>query len=120
MKTKDLIARLNEIDPTGEGEVCVGNEDVYTVVAKPCYWDGCQQILERDDTIPYYNVIGARYRSSGTKICIEPLSVEDAIGSDPELPVTYESEYTRNKYQERVDKWRQEVRDINAQYAKGK
>lgn len=120
MKTRDLIKRLQKIDPEGDGDVCVDNIDVYTVTVKPSYWDGCLQLLDRDESNPYYNVIGGRYRSSGSKICIESLSIHDAISDNADLPVVYESDYVRNKYQERDDKWREEVRAIEAAYRKDK
>jgi len=48
MKSKKLIELLQAEDPTGEIEVCIGNQDVFCLESKPAYWDGCPQILIRN------------------------------------------------------------------------
>ena len=45
MKTKDLIKRLHECDPSGELDVCVDNEDINSVHAMEAYYDGKLQVL---------------------------------------------------------------------------
>jgi hypothetical protein len=89
MKTKTLIELLQKADPTGEEEVCVGNVDIHFVDVLPAYWDGNLQVLERDENKKYYNIIGAKYRRSGSKIVINTLSIADAICNDVDLPVDY-------------------------------
>lgn len=112
MKTKDLIALLKEEDPSGELECCIGNCDIYYVGSEPAYYDGCLQVLERDPNNKYYNIIGGRYVSTGTKIVLTPLSIREAIFNDEDLPVTYEGEYTERNYKERVDSFRKEAKEI--------
>lgn len=114
MKTRELIRLLQEVDPSGEEEVCIWNQDIHFVHAEPAYWDGCLEILKRDEDCEYYNIIGAEVRSHGHKISIEPLSIEDAIYNDPDLPVEY-SDYS-SKYKEHHDKARQHCRELNAKY----
>lgn len=83
MKTKELIRRLMEEDPSGELEVCVDNVDIFYVEGLPGYYDGASQILIRDETKKGYNIIGGRYNTKQNKICIHTLSIYDAISNDP-------------------------------------
>ena len=87
MKTKELIKLLSELDPTGEEECCVSNEDIYSVVKVPAYYDGALEILERDRTSKLYNVTGITFRKSGVKIVLRTLSAEIALFQDPHLSV---------------------------------
>ncbi len=113
MKTKDLIEALQEADPTGEVECCVDNVDIHFVGREPAFYDGKLQLLIRDESNPYYNIIGAKYVSKGDKVVIHPLTFEDAISNDPALPIDY-SEVTNGaaELRDRDDKWRNDVRDI--------
>jgi len=110
MKTKEVIRLLQKADPTGEEEVSVGNQDVYDVAREPAYWDGCLQVLQRDESLNCYNVIGAKYTSEGVKIVISPLGIDRALWENPDLPVEYEGDLA-DDYKERVEKWRQEAKD---------
>lgn len=111
MKTKRLIELLQKADPEGEAECCVGNQDIFTVYPEPAYWDGRLQVLKRDESNPYYNVIGAQITGAGTKISIRTLSIEDAIFENPELPV--EIVHTQpERYQAAITAWREESRRI--------
>lgn len=89
MKTKVLIELLQKEDPSGEQEVCINNMDIHYVCSEPAYWDGPLQVLERDEECEYYNIIGAKYRRSGVKVNITPLSISDAICNNTDLPVDY-------------------------------
>ena len=85
MKTKDLIAALQENDPSGEIECCVGNADIHFVDVEPAYYDGRLQILERDHSKdPYYNIVGAKRTSKGSKVVLHVYSIEDYISDNPE------------------------------------
>ena len=119
MKTKEVIRLLQEADPTGEEEVSVGNQDVYDVRKEPAYWDGCQQILIRDESLNCYNVIGAKYTSEGSKIVISPMSIDRAVWENPDLPVEFEGDLAQD-YQERVKKYRKQVRDFDEECKKRK
>lgn len=113
MKTKELIRKLNKADPSGELDVCVDNIDILFVAAHPAYWDGCQEILIRDPNSKYYNVIGAKITSKGTKIKIHTLSIDDAIFEDPGLPVEFDTHFINEEHNQRfkksVRKWRKEA-----------
>jgi D-aminopeptidase len=79
MKTKELIRQLQEGDPTGDQEVSVGNTDIHFVSVEPAYYDGCQEVLVRDEKEKCYNIIGARVVSEGDKVVIHTLGIHDAI-----------------------------------------
>jgi len=122
MKTKELIRQLQKHDPTGELECCVGNADIHFVCTQPAYWDGCLQVLKRNPNTQYYNIIGAKYTTKGTKVMINPLSISDAIFNDQDLPVEFDelSEGNREWYKQCVEKRRAEVEaienDIEGEY----
>lgn len=101
MKTKDLIRRLQEADPTGELHVSVGNIDILTVYRVEHYYDGRQERLMRDETSPYYNVVGGYWSTEGHKVVIRDLSIEDAIFEDPDLPVYNVPEHQRRIIEDR-------------------
>lgn len=113
MKTRDLIAALQACDPTGELHVSVGNSDILAVTTTPAYYDGRQQILVYDEN---RNVIGVEFHSHGTKVVIHEYSVWDIIEDDPEVPVTYDSDGTRQLYERRVEDYRLDVREMNAKF----
>lgn len=122
MKTKDLIAALQDADPSGELECCVGNADIHTVYPEPAYWDGCLQVLIHDkNKAPYYDVVGAKIVGKGTKVVIHPLSISDAIANDHDLPIEYEgvSELKRKDYEESYMRQRQESIDISNDVERG-
>ena len=115
MKTKDLIKLLQEADPSGEGNVVVGNADIHFIEPQPAYYDGCMQVLIRDPALaPYYNIVGAKYQGKGNKLNIHTLSISDAIANDPEIPIYYEnlSADQTDRYRSRAESWRREVIDI--------
>ncbi len=114
MKTKELIRRLQKEDPSGELEVSVGNEDIHFVHRAEGYWDGCQQILVRNEEKKYYNIIGGRYNSSKTKVVIRTLSFHDAISNNPSFTVDYSdlSEQKAVSYEQSNEDHRKTVQKI--------
>ena|SRR3990167_3801632 len=106
MKTKELIRRLQETDPSGEEDCCVGRSrsDILFVAS---------EVLKREPNNPYYNVIGAEIKSSATKIKIVIHDIEDALMDHPELPITFDSEYSEKHWKEMVENWRKEYREMN-------
>jgi hypothetical protein len=118
MKGKELIKQLQEIDPTGEIEVCVGNVDIWTVHAEPAYWDGKLQLLVRDEKkAPYYDIVGGKYVVSGSKITLTTMSITDVLWGDPDAVIDY-SELDKNtgrgsaEYRKADDATRQASRDV--------
>ena len=121
MKTKNLIKLLQEVDPSGEMDCVVNNIDIFTAYGVVSYWDGSKQLLVRDESKkPYYDVVGAEYRSDGWKVQIETMSIKNAMLDNPDLPVKVVDEFVHKQMQERVDKWRQEIKDIKKRVKKGK
>lgn len=119
MKTKELIKLLQKEDPSGEAECCVGNADVYYIESLPAYYDGCQQVLVRDPNNKYYNVIGAKFISQGTKIDIRTLSISDAIFNNVDLPIEYDADYSKRHYEKWVEEQRKQAIDIKNDVERG-
>lgn len=118
MKGKELIKLLQEIDPTGEIEVSVGNIDIWDVHAEPAYWDGKLQLLVHDpEKAPYYDIVGGKYVVGGSKIVISTMSITDVLWSDPEAVIDY-SELEKHtalgsaEYRKHDDATRQASRDV--------
>ena len=112
MKTKKLIELLQQEDPSGGLEVSIGGEDIFFVEALPGYWDGVYQVLVRDWRCEYYSVIGAEYRSDGTKLNIHTLSIKDALLDDPDLTIKVIDTFCEPRMQKTVDRWRAEALEI--------
>lgn len=114
VKTKELIKQLQEVDPSGELHACVGNVDIHFVSLEPAYWDGRQEILMRDESEQFYNIIGAKITSEGNKVQIHTLSIDDAIFNNPGLPVDIDvtNEEWEKRYKQAVLKWRREAVEI--------
>lgn len=64
---------LQNADPSGEAECCIGNTDIHYVDAMPAYYDGRAQIVERDGYRPTKLIS----KASGQKVKIIPWHFED-------------------------------------------
>lgn len=118
MKTKELIALLQEADPTGELPVCVGNVSPYFVDVQPGYYDGCLQLLVEDPALkPYYSVVGGKICSGGMKVKIVTMDLDSAIFDNPDLPVEYDSPYAERHYKKAVEAWREQARESQTKLA---
>lgn len=120
MKVKKLIELLQEFDD--DGEVCIatedGNVDIFALHEMEGYWDGAYQVLERDWSCKFYNVIGAKYRSDGSKIVIKPMGIEDALLDNTDLPIEVIDKFINKRMQKQVDEWRKEAKDIHSEVEK--
>lgn len=79
MKTKDLIAALQEVDPTGEEQCCIQNADIWNVGLEPAYYDGAVHIIEFDKN---HHPIRGRRQRSGNKVTISSISIQDGLEYD--------------------------------------
>jgi len=113
MKTKDVIKRLQEVDPSGELDVSVGNIDIHFIDVEPGYYDGIQQVLIRDETCRYYNIVGGKFNSSQNKVVIHTHAISDFLFENPDGYVDYSGlpEYNKQSYKESLDKVREFSRD---------
>ena len=120
MKVKKLIELLQEFDD--DGEVCIstedGNVDIFNLEQVPGYWDGVYHVMKRDWTKTCYNIIGAEYRSDGWKIVIKPMSIQDALTDNSDLPIEVTDTFVEKRMQKQVDEWRKEAKDILAEVEK--
>lgn len=114
MKSKELIRLLQEEDPTGEVEVCVHNADIHYIGISAAYWDGKLQVLKRDPAkAPYFDIVGAKYVVSGSKISIYPMSITDLVCEFPDMEIDYSQLGDRAAaYKASDDKTRAVSRDI--------
>jgi hypothetical protein len=114
MKTKDLIAELQEADPSGEIEVCVNNVDIFTVTTGPAYYDGRLQVLTRDPAKkPYFDIVGGKYVTSGSKVVIETMSITDVLWDNPDAEIDYGGlGANAERYRKTDDETRQASRDV--------
>ena len=118
MKTKELIKRLQENDPSGELEVVAGDSkegwvDIYFTEVMEGYYDGPYQTLVHDPLAQGYSVIGAKYRTDGKKLVLHLMSIKDCLLDNPELPVEIIDDSRPEELAKRVEKWRKDVkRDI--------
>jgi hypothetical protein len=76
MKTKDLIKKLQELDPEGDIECCVGNNSIIYVDKMPAYYDGH---LIKADMDSSSNVISHTITNKGFKINFMFYTLESAI-----------------------------------------
>lgn len=83
MKIKDLIEKLNAIDPTGEIEVCIsGNEDIVWVEPpSPGWYDGTLIKVECEN----YKPKKITYAGHLYKVKLFSMSVKDAVTQNPDI-----------------------------------
>lgn len=110
MKSKLLIKILQELDPSGDLEVSVGNTDIWGCQKLPSYYDGCQKLLVRDPENQWHDALKkGLVRSDGFKIIIDPYDFETCFLDHPDLPVEYDTDYAKRNNQERVEADRAEA-----------
>lgn len=98
MKSKNLIKSLQEIDPSGEIEVCIGNGDIEEIFVSESDYDGTLQTIEFDeDGLP----IKGRYHAFEEKIVLKPIFISDAIWRAAEQGVSFNIDYSDLSYSKR-------------------
>lgn len=111
MKTKELIKQLQEADPSGEEEVCVGNVSIVHVDSLPAYYDGPLQVIIYDEK---GLIKSGKYKRSGKKIDIRTWSFSDIIWDYPNLEIDYSElgEFFGPRTKEAHDQIRKESNDL--------
>ncbi|SRR6266705_837100 len=84
MKTKELIAALQEEDPTGESEVQAEGIPIFFVEKLPAWYDGPMNVLEQDKT---GRVTGYKVTKIGSKIRLHTVSLAEFIIENPDKEV---------------------------------
>lgn len=110
MKTKELIAKLQEVDPSGELHCCIGNIDIGSIYASVGYWDGCYQVLNYDNK---GEIISAEYKSNGYKVVIRTYSIFDVIFDNANIPILFDSDYAKEHYGHLVERYKKSAVDIH-------
>ena len=95
MKTKDLVAKLQEADPSGELHCCVSNGDIWDITVEPAYWDGRLHVIEFDEN--NHPIRGCRV-SKGSKVVITPIHISEALEWS-NFQVVYQTEEDRKHYE---------------------
>lgn len=116
MKTKELIRRLQEADPSGELPCCVENIDILCVLTQQAYWDGSLQVLVRDPN-DSDAVTGGEFRRCGLKVTLHTWSLYELISDFPDIPITYDSPSAEDHDRERVEQYREEIREEDRRLA---
>lgn len=122
MKTKELIRRLHQMDPTGEAECCIDNADILDVQGMPAYWDGRLEVLIRDPskTGITYDIVGAKVTPLGQKVKIVACPIEELVYGHPDVPIDLSelTDQSRAEWEPRIEEWREEGHRIEASLAK--
>lgn len=116
MTTKDLIKRLQEVDPEGNTEVVVGSDPIYFVEHLPGYYDGAYVTLIQDHgKDPYYNITGAKVTRAGSKVKIHLMSVEDILQDDSNayIDTSELTGHTKEWWETHIKQWREESAKID-------
>lgn len=101
MKTKELIRQLQEADPTGEIECCVGNADIHFVQRLPAYYDGTLEVLVRDpEKRPFCDIVSGKRVSTGQKVNIHFMPIADAISEWPDFQVDYSEDHHAEEHKQ--------------------
>ena len=128
MKTKEVIRQLQEADPSGEEEVCIGNHDIYRIFPEDAYYDGSLQIIEKDKN---GHIIGGTIRRSGMKVQMIEHTLEDVVlelmldhydthgNLDYEAPIKVIGD-TFNSYNDTIKYWHDEAKSIIRKVREGK
>ena len=94
MKTKELISRLQNADPTGEIQCCIDNADIWSIEVEPAYYDGSLHVIDFDeDRRP---IKGRRIRS-GEKVVLSPIRIQDCFEYNFEVEYLTEEDRKRNE-----------------------
>jgi len=116
MKSSEVIKLLQELDPTGEVEVSVGNVDIMDIGMLPAYYDGILQVLKKDLSKECYNIIGLEFKSEGSKIVISPYDIEDYIldhhGHLDKLNITFDHEPSQ-WHLDRIEEYKRKATELH-------
>lgn len=115
MKSKELIRQIQELDPSGETEVCVDNADILHIIHLPAYYDGRLQVIEADE---HYENIKARYVSKGYKIVLSPRTITEMITDFDNVEVDYSQAFDPKALQESHNRTRalKQNIELNSEY----
>lgn len=112
MTTKELIKLLQEVDPEGDTDVCVGNCSVVDINKLPSYYDGPLQVVITDEA--GYSISG-KYKRNGHKVDLYTSSFSQLVWDRKNFPVDYSElgEERAKIYKENHDKIRQEAKNLD-------
>lgn len=89
MKTKDLIKKLQELDPSGETEVFFDDKDSLFIRVEPMHSGSWAQRLDKNG---YDEVRGATLVGEGNKISVRTISMNELIKRNPNIKISIEGD----------------------------
>ncbi|MFW6172629.1 MAG: hypothetical protein ACOC5T_02690 [Elusimicrobiota bacterium] len=120
MKVRDVIKRLQDLDPTGEIEVCIGESDIFYISMEPAYYDGLLYVLKRDvKKLPYYDVTGMKIISTGKKISLKTMDLNDVLVDNWQAEIEYDVHKVNSQldyYKNIVSEYRKEGYMLSLDY----
>jgi hypothetical protein len=118
MKTKELIKRLQELDPEGEFEVFSDDGNIFAPVKLPWYYDGTLGIIiPNDSEFEPFNIKGLRQINSSDKfkIYLYSYSMDDLAVDSIEIDdFSIEGdEKFKQKYKEKFEHYHKEYQKVD-------
>jgi hypothetical protein len=116
VKSKDLIRRLQELDPSGEIEVCIGNEDIWFLQRLPAYYDGPLQVVTREEND---RPLSMKYTNQGDKIDIRRYDPQYFYEYNEDFPVDFSDlhdsaiQYHQDMHERYKREWKESEEDTN-------
>lgn len=103
MRTSELIALLQKVDPSGDTEVVIDGESIMAVDMLPAYYDGPYQMIHRNQN---GRIESASIVREGFKVELKCMTIEDAMWTNEDLVVNAPTELDSV-----VQSWRDNVKD---------
>ncbi len=111
VKTHELIRQLQEADPSGELECCVGNHDIHFVQRSPANYDGMLQVLVRDPGRKGFQIIAGIIQCQGQKVQIHTLSLQECLfefDNNFSIEIRCDDVSNRKRAEDQIGIWKSE------------
>lgn len=115
MKTKELIKQLQEQDPSGELDVCAGNDPILFVEKLPAYYDGPKHMLIQDASRTGYNITGFKITGKGEKVKLHVYDLECYLADNYSglVDVSELSSEHKARYRKKIAEFKSEMNKID-------
>jgi hypothetical protein len=114
MKTRELIAKLQELDPAGDLDVVVGNEPVYFPERLPAFYDGAKGELVQDPDLIGFNIKGYKITNQGEKIVLHLYGLEAWLMDEPhgQVDTSELPDWQQERYAKMIEQFRKESIEV--------
>lgn len=108
MKTKELISRLQRLDPSGENECCIDfNQAIIAVEIAEYYYNGKLPLFECDENNA---PVTARRLNKGDKIVLTGVTMQDVLTEySNDLKIIYATEDEKQRYEAIDEEYRRQM-----------